>query len=103
VRVAAPIDELEIITRESFPPQYAARVVSGIPSGCAAFESAVLRGRNGTTFTIAVTNTQIADPNVACTQIYGTHESIIELASDLVSGTTYTVQANDRSVTFTAQ
>ena len=101
--VLAPIDELELIIRESFPPQYAVRIVSGIPSGCAAFKEAKLLGRTGDTFEIEVTNTEIDDPNAVCTAIYGTHESIVELGSDLVSGTEYTVQVNDKSLTFTAQ
>ena len=35
--------------------------------------------------------------------IYGMQESIVELGSDLVSGTEYTVEVNDKSLTFTAQ
>ena len=31
--VDAPIDDLELVIRESFPPQYAVRIVSGLPSG----------------------------------------------------------------------
>jgi hypothetical protein len=44
-----------------------------------------------------------ADPNAICTAIYGMHESTVELGSDLVSGTQYTVRANDKELTFTAQ
>jgi hypothetical protein len=101
--VDAPIDELELIIRESFPPQYAARVVSGIPSGCENFKEATLVSKDDNIFVIKVTNTRIDDPNAVCTAIYGTHESIIELGSDLVSGEEYTIKANDRSLTFTAQ
>ena len=50
----APIDELELIIRESFPPQYAVRIVSGLPSGCAQFHSAELTSRESETFTIRV-------------------------------------------------
>ena len=35
--VRAPIEDVEVIIRESFPPQYAVRVVSGLPSGCTTF------------------------------------------------------------------
>jgi hypothetical protein len=103
VSEASPIDEVELIIRESFPPQYAVRIVSGLPSGCAEFEKAELTGTSGTTFTIAVTHTTIDDPNAVCTAIYGMHESTVELGSDLVSGTEYTVNVNDESLTFTAQ
>ena len=37
-QVAAPIDAAEIVVRESSPPQYAVRIGSGLPSGCATFE-----------------------------------------------------------------
>ena len=99
----APIDELEILTRESFPPGYTARIVSGLPSGCAQFESAETTGRTGNMITIAVTNTMPADPNVACTAIYGYKETNLDLGKDFVSGETYTVKVNDKETTFVAQ
>ena len=92
----APIDELEILTRESFPPGYTARIVSGLPSGCAQFESAEITGRSGNTITIAVTNTMPADPNVACTAIYGYKETNLDLGKDFTSGETYTVKGTTR-------
>lgn len=101
--VDAPIDELELVIRESFPPQYAVRIVSGIPSGCAQFKEAVLTGTSGNTFTIKVTNTEIDDPNAVCTAIYGMQESVIELGSDLTSGSDYVVVVNDKTLEFTAQ
>lgn len=101
--VPAPIDELEMIVRESAPPQYAVRVVSGLPSGCAEFYEATLTGRTGTTIEIEVTNTIPSDPDLICTAIYGTHEEIIELGSDFDSGTDYVVKVNDEEMKFTAQ
>ncbi|MEX2247728.1 MAG: hypothetical protein WEC75_13705 [Dehalococcoidia bacterium] len=100
--VAAPIDDLELIIRESFPPQYAARVVSGIPDGCHSFD-AVKMERSGEVFEIVVTNLRGGGEDAVCTQIYGTHEEIVELGSDLTAGTTYTVRANDRELTFIAE
>jgi hypothetical protein len=99
----APIDELELIIRETFPPQYAARIVSGLPNGCAQFHDAELVSRQGQTFTIRVRNSMPADPNVVCTAIYGTHEEIVELGSDLTPGAEYVVKVNDRELRFTAQ
>jgi len=101
--VDAPIDGLDIIVRESFPPQYAAHIVSGLPSGCAQFDKAEITGRSGNEITIRVTNTLPDDPNLACTAIYGTHETTVELGSDFASGTTYTVRVNDTWVEFVAQ
>lgn len=101
--VPAPIDELEMIVRESAPPQYAVRVVSGLPNGCAEFNEAKIAGRTGTTIEIEVTNTIPSDPDLICTAIYGTHEEIIELGSDFDSGTDYVVKVNDEELKFTAQ
>jgi len=100
--VAAPIDDLELIIRESFPPQYALRVVSGLPNGCHEFDAYELT-RDRTNLTIRVTNRVPTDPTLACTQIYGQHEEVVELGTDFQSGTQYTVQVNDRTLTFTAQ
>ena len=71
--VPAPIDELELIIRESAPPQYAVRVVSGLPDGCTEFYEATLASRTGTTIDIEVTNTIPSGTDVICTAIYGTH------------------------------
>jgi len=101
--VDAPIDELDVLTLESFPPQYNVRILSGLPSGCARFHEASVTDRSGDVITIRVTNTTNADPDVACTAIYGTHESFVGLGSDFVSGRTYTVNVNGRSTTFIAQ
>jgi hypothetical protein len=103
VVVDAPIDELDILVRESFPVQYAARIVSGLPDGCTEFNAAEVTDRSGTTITILVTNTRPAATDIACTAIYGTHESVVELGTDFAQGTTYTVKVNDREATFTAQ
>jgi hypothetical protein len=101
--VAAPIDDLELIVRESFPPQYAVRIVSGLPDGCHQFFESRLTARTADTFTVEVTNSVPDDPNIACTQVYGQHESVVELGSDLTPGVRYTVRVNDRSLEFTAE
>lgn len=101
--VEAPIDEVDILVRESFPPGYTVHIVSGLPSGCAQFESAEVTGRSGNTITIAVKNTLPSDDQVVCTMIYGTKETNIDLGTDFVSGQTYTVQVNDVTETFVAQ
>lgn len=101
--VLAPIDKLELIIRDTFPPQYAARIISGLPNGCAQFNEARMTGRSGPTITIEVTNTMPSDPHVACTAIYGTHEEVIELGADFQSGTEYVVRVNDKELRFTAR
>lgn len=98
----APIDGAEMVVRESAPTQYAVHVTSGLPSGCAEFADATAT-RTADEFTITVRNTVPSDPEIACTQIYGTHETTIELGTAFVSGTHYLVRVNDRTVEFTAQ
>jgi hypothetical protein len=94
--VDAPIDDAELIVRESFPPQYAVRVVVGLVDGCHEFD-AVHVDRSGTTIEITATATTIDDPNAVCTAIYGTHEETVELGTgaDYDEGVTYTVKAGN--------
>ena len=101
--VDSPIEEIDVVMRESHPAQYALAITSGLPSGCAVFDKAEVTGREGTTITIRVTHTMPSDPNTACTMIYGYHESVVDLGSDFESGTEYTVKVNDQETTFTAQ
>lgn len=103
VAVDAPIESVDILIRESFPPQYAAVIVSGLPGGCARFDNAVVTGRSGNEIALRVTNTMPADPNVACTAIYGYHDSTVELGTDFASGETYAVVVNGVRKDFAAQ
>lgn len=99
----APIEDLsDVRVMESAPPQYAVTVKSGLPSGCAVYEGTEVK-REGNTITLVVWNSMPADPNVACTMIYGIAEHNISLGSAFQSGETYTVVAGDHQVTFTAQ
>lgn len=103
VEELAPIEELEVLFAESNPVQHRLHIVSGLPSGCAAFERVDVE-RDGTTFNVEVINTMPApDEEVACTMIYGFHETTVELGDDLEVGTEYTVNVNDETITFVAQ
>lgn len=101
--VEAPIESIDILVRESFPPGYTAKITSGLPSGCARFHGARIANRVAETITVKVTNTLPAEDGVPCTAIYGYHEANVDLGQDFVSGQTYTVKANDKEKTFTAQ
>ena len=101
--VDAPIESIDILVRESFPPGYTLHIVSGLPSGCAKFNMAAVIERTGNNIFVRVTNTMPSDPNVVCTMIYGYHETNLDLGTNFKSGVTYTVQVNDKSKTFTAQ
>lgn len=102
VEELAPIESIDVVVRESFPPQYALQITSGLPSGCAAFERTDVE-REGNVFTVTVINTMPApDADVACTMIYGYFDQSVTL-EDIESGVEYTVNANDKTLTFTGQ
>ena len=99
--VAAPIDGLDVRVMESNPPQYMLNVRAGLPSGCAKQDSHAV-SRVGGTITVAVLNSMPAgDP--PCTMIYGSYELNINLGTDFLPGSTYTVRVNDKATTFRAQ
>ena len=96
--VPAPIDDVQVVIRESNPPQVTLNVKAGLPSGCAQRESHSI-SRVGDTFTVRVLNS-IPNGNVACTMIYGTYELNIDLGRDFRAGGTYTINVNDKTTTF---
>lgn len=98
VTVPAPIDAVDVLIRESAPPQVSARVMAGLPGGCAQRDSHSVT-RAGDTFTVTVLNSMPAG-NPICTMIYGTYELNIDLGREFVPGTTYTVRVNDKTTTF---
>ncbi|MES4792481.1 MAG: hypothetical protein C4321_05385, partial [Chloroflexota bacterium] len=93
---------MDIQVRESAPPQYAVVIASGLPNGCARFEALEVVSRTDSEITIRVTNRMPDSDGVVCTMIYGTHESVVDLGSDFVSGREYTVIVNGERTTFTA-
>jgi hypothetical protein len=94
--VLAPIESADLVVRESEPPQYAVRIVSGLPSGCAKFERVDV-ARDGYVVNVTVWNTVPADPGLACTMIYGTTEHTAELGSTFTRGETFAVHVNGES------
>lgn len=102
VKVLAPIDHVEVVVAESFPPQYFLHVVSGLPNGCVRFDSYDV-SRDGNTIRVTVTNLEPEDRGTICTQVYGTVAHNIPLGADFVSGTSDTVVLNDVTTTFVAQ
>jgi hypothetical protein len=96
--VPAPIDDVQVVIRESDPPQVTLKVKAGLPSGCAQRESHSI-SRAGDTFTVRVLNS-MPTGDVACTMIYGTYELNLDLGRDFRAGSTYTVNVNDTTTTF---
>ncbi len=103
VSAPAPIERVEINVAESFPPQYFVDIVSGLPNGCARFDS-IEMSRSGDTIQLVVMNL-VPGPgsNVACTMIYGTVQHHVALGTDFEAARTYTVVVNDVTETFQAQ
>lgn len=103
VEALAPIESVEIVIMESFPPQYNLVVVSGLPNGCVLFGDYSVT-RDGNTILVEVTNlVPSADQLLACTEIYGMVRTVIALGSDFESGATYTIVVNDVTTTLIAQ
>lgn len=96
--VPAPIDDIQVVIRESSPPQVTLSVKAGLPSGCAQRDSHAI-SRTADTFTVRVLNS-MPTGNVACTMIYGTYELNLDLGRDFRAGGTYTVNVNDKTTTF---
>ncbi|WP_288017103.1 hypothetical protein [Tepidiforma sp.] len=72
--VDAPIDAIDIVVRESMPPQYAVVITSGLPNGCARFAGWEIVARTEAEIVIRVTNRVPDSDEVACTMVYGTHD-----------------------------
>lgn len=99
--VPAPIEDLSLVIRESYPPQYVLQVTSALPNGCAAFEGYTI-DRQGSTISIEVWNSQPTQ-SVPCAMLYGYFPFSIELGTDFSSGQHVTVDVNGRVLGFTAQ
>lgn len=98
VIVPAPIERVEILIRESAPPQVSVKITAGLPSGCAQRETHSV-SRTGDRFVVRVLNS-MPQGEPACTMIYGTYDLSVDLGGEFLPGTTYTVQVNDTTATF---
>lgn len=98
--VLAPIERISIEASGGMPNQYTAHITSGLLNGCHRFDKYVV-SREGTVIKIRVTNTLPANPAIMCTMVYGLVDTAVPLGSDFEIGTTYTVDANGETTTFT--
>jgi hypothetical protein len=104
VEVPAPIETVQILVLESFPPQYQVEIVSGLPNSCAEFSRLEVRRVDQSLVAIEVMNlVPVPSAQVACAEIYRTVSHVVPLGSDFESGVTYTVRVNDAERTFAAQ
>ncbi len=102
VQVQAPIESVEVLIMESFPPQYSVVAVSGLPNACVSFAGYRV-DRNGDTVQIEVINWKPSRSDVACAEVYDTVTTTITLGSEFNPGHTYTVAVNNVTETFVAQ
>ena len=96
VSLPAPIESAKLVTPESSDGVYSIDITFGLPSGCAEFNNVEV-SRNGNEFVVDVTNL-VPNPNepIACTSIYGYHDSESDLGSGLTEGEAYTVVINGK-------
>ena len=100
------VESVEGVILESAPPQYQLRVVSGMPkgSGCSRFNGYAIRHVDPTNIDIEVTQHEVADSFVICTDDFPIVETTIPVGSDFEPGVEYTVVVNDETTEkFTAQ
>ena len=100
------VESVEGVIMESAPPQHQLRVVSGMPkgSGCSRFNGYAIRRVDPTNIDIEVTQHEVADSFVICTDDFPIVETTIPLGSDFEPGVEYTVIVNDETTEkFTAQ
>ena len=100
--VRAPIVRVSVRVAESQPPQVFADVTSALPDGCTRFSRFSVR-RAGRAIFVDVFNTRPVGDDVACTMIYGEHESAVPLGSDFEPGERYTLDVNGTRESFVAQ
>ncbi len=96
----APIESVTIVRSDDTAPIYSARIVSGLPGGCAKFERIDIV-QSGTVIDLTVYNTENTPPGGACTAIYGTTVHDVSLGA-LTAGTEYIVRINGVPTKFMA-
>jgi hypothetical protein len=93
----APIDEVRVYNMKSNPPQIGVYIKGGLPDGCTTFDN-IETVREGDTINIKVT---VQRPRgVYCPAIYTFFERDVNLGTDFAFGTTYTLNINDYTTTF---
>ncbi|HEX5045986.1 MAG TPA: hypothetical protein VFX89_02605 [Gammaproteobacteria bacterium] len=102
-QVLAPIESAEIVIRESSPPQYAVKITSGLPNGCAKFDRIDVVP-DGKAVDLRVWNTLPVERTIACTMAYGTTSNTVNIGGHFERGRTYDVRINgETKATFTAR
>ena len=94
----SPIESVELIILESFPPQYRLAVTSTLPMGssCSRFDGYSVARRSANTIHVTVTHLEIAPGTLAaCTADLPIVTTNVSLGSEFTSGETYTIIVNE--------
>jgi hypothetical protein len=100
VREPAPIDGVVTVEPGNVAGTYVIVATGGLPGGCAEPGGYDIH-QDGSNIDIDVYIMVPAEPR-PCTMIYGTYPIRVGLGDSLVPGTTYAVDLNGQTVTFTA-
>jgi hypothetical protein len=93
----APMDEVRVYIMKSNPPQIGVYIKGGLPDDYTTYHD-IETTREGNTINIKVT---VQRPRgVDCPAIYTWFEKDVNLGTDFAFGTTYTLNVNDYSTTF---
>jgi hypothetical protein len=93
----APIEEVTVSILKSNPAQVSVHIKGGLPSGCTTFHNIEVT-REGNTVNIKVSVQQPKD--MFCPAIYTIFEKDVNLGTDFTVATTYTLNVNDYTTTF---
>ena len=102
----SPVQGVELVILESFPPQYQLRVTSTLPRGseCSRFNGYDIQRPEANTIEVSVTHLEVAEDNVPCTEDLPMVTNKLPLGINFKSGEEYTVEINGQvTETFTAQ
>jgi hypothetical protein len=94
----APIHDITITLLKSNPPQVNVHIKGGLKDGCTTFKD-IQTSQDGKKITIKVSTQRPKD--ATCPAVYTYFEKDINLGSDFVTGTIYTVKVNYAAANFT--
>lgn len=99
---AAPVEKVEVMILEKFPPLYIVHVTIGLPSGCHEFNSFTVK-HDGKIISIQILNQTPVAASI-CTLIYGVEEIRIPIEGPFEPGVEFDVLVNgERHGTFVGQ
>jgi hypothetical protein len=93
----APIHEVQVNFGESHPPQVIVYIVGRLSDACTTFYELTTE-RDDSEVNIELTTQRAKEAD--CAQVSELFEKTVNLGSDFVSGETYTINVNDKTISF---